>query len=550
MDVVDATFHRHLPWILYELASCCFVSLDLELSGIAISPDKPGGEVQTLQERYVKVKAAAEKYQVLQVGLTICRENLVTGKYILIPYNFNLSPNTFRESEISRDWTFQSRAVEFLLANGFSIDIQCKYGVPYLSREEEKEAIAKATERLTRQTTGKSLNIKESDHESLEFVQAVRQVLTSWLAEGENHNAWVNIPPPTGSLPGMPKILSKMHKMLVHHLIESEYPTLAARSHSSFMTIEPLHPERDKKAQEARLERNKARIQQCVGFRWIVEALVGGNLTGIEDGAFKRTMDTKAVRPRYTPDTPKELSMRVKQRLMEHRPILVGHNIFTDLVYFCRCFFGPLPDTVGEFQIMVHDLFPVIVDTKYLATHDCGSVNPPSSLVEINQDLSHIWNPVIAIDPLHVKYSGQELNHEAGFDSMLTATAFLKLSAMLAGGSFKRNKIKQHQPNGGMKRSQQGRSPVKKSPEDFFAAENVKSLDMIANGWLHTRGSTLEETGSAEVAHKVRNGELIPRLGSDFWNVYSNRLRAFGTKERVVQLGVQEEQEKMMIEFG
>lgn len=193
----------------------------------------------------------------------------------------------------------------------------------------------------------------------------------------------------------MPKTLSKMHKMLVYSLIESEYPALAARSHPSFMTIEPSHPERDKKAQEARLEGKKARIQQHVGFRWIVEALVGGDLTGIEDWTFKRTLDNKAVRPRYTPDTPQELSMRVKQRLVEHRPILVGHNIFTDLVYFCRCFFGPLPDTVEEFQVMVHDLFPVIVDTKYLATHDCGSVNPPSSLVELNEDLSHLWNPKI-----------------------------------------------------------------------------------------------------------------------------------------------------------
>jgi poly(A)-specific ribonuclease len=153
------------------------------------------------------------------------------------------------------------------------------------------------------------------------------------------------------------------------------------------------------------------------------------------------------------------------------------------------------------------------------------------------------------MDPLHVKYSSQELHHEAGFDSMLTATAFLKLSAMLSRGSFDRNKIKQHEQNGGMRRPQQGRSPVERSPRDFFAAENVKSLDMIANGWLHTRGSTLEETGSAEVAHKVRNGELIPRLGSEFWNVYSNRLRAFGTKERMVQLGIQEQKEEMLMEF-
>ena len=75
-------------------------------------------------------------------------------------------------------------AVEFLLRNGFSMDTQCKSGVPYLSREEEKEAIAKATEKSNHQATKKFLEIEESDQESLEFVQAVRQIVDSWLAQG------------------------------------------------------------------------------------------------------------------------------------------------------------------------------------------------------------------------------------------------------------------------------------------------------------------------------------------------------------------------------
>ena len=189
----------------------------------------------------------------------------------------------------------------------------------------------------------------------------------------------------------MPKILTNMHKRLVYNLVESEYPTLAARSHPSFMNIELSRPERDKKDRETQLLGKKTQIQQCVGFRWIVEALVGGDLTWM----FEQIRDTRALGRPYTPDTPEQLAMRVKQRLKEHRPVLVGHNIFTDLVYLCKCFLGPLPDTVEEFQVMVHSLFPIVVDTKYLATHDCGSVNPRSSLVDLNRELSHISNPVI-----------------------------------------------------------------------------------------------------------------------------------------------------------
>lgn len=81
MDMTKEAFRYYLPWILHELTTCCFVSLDLELSGIPFSPGGNDRKTQSLQERYVQTKAAAEKYQVLQVGLTICHEDTKTGVY-------------------------------------------------------------------------------------------------------------------------------------------------------------------------------------------------------------------------------------------------------------------------------------------------------------------------------------------------------------------------------------------------------------------------------------------------------------------------------------
>lgn len=82
MDVNPQNFAYFLPGILHDLAGCCFVALDLEFSGI--NPNSPLPHrthgTQSLQARYTEVKDAAEKYQVVQIGLTVCHEDVETGE--------------------------------------------------------------------------------------------------------------------------------------------------------------------------------------------------------------------------------------------------------------------------------------------------------------------------------------------------------------------------------------------------------------------------------------------------------------------------------------
>jgi hypothetical protein len=77
MDLTSANFASELPWILNEIASSCFVAMDLEMSGIPLSIRQQGHK--PLQKYYEENKAAAEKYQILQVGLTLCREDKESG---------------------------------------------------------------------------------------------------------------------------------------------------------------------------------------------------------------------------------------------------------------------------------------------------------------------------------------------------------------------------------------------------------------------------------------------------------------------------------------
>ena len=61
-----------------------------------------------------------------------------------------------------------------------------KNGVRYLSRDEENQALVKATERRDRTVENRSLlDVKDTDHESIEFMKAVRRLVDNWLALGD-----------------------------------------------------------------------------------------------------------------------------------------------------------------------------------------------------------------------------------------------------------------------------------------------------------------------------------------------------------------------------
>lgn len=86
MDVDRISFQSKLPAMLEAIANAHFVAFDLELSGIQSKqftmPKATGGiheGKQTLQQRYEEMKEAAEKYQVLQVGITCVEENREKG---------------------------------------------------------------------------------------------------------------------------------------------------------------------------------------------------------------------------------------------------------------------------------------------------------------------------------------------------------------------------------------------------------------------------------------------------------------------------------------
>ena len=227
----------------------------------------------------------------------------------------------------------------------------------------------------------------------------------------------------------------------------------------------------DQEREDAQLQRKIAwfenNLERQVGVRWLAEAMcpdvdkvlpkervppfASGNLATLASSTCPVDID----------DEEREAHMirfaELCGTLKEKRTVLVGHNLFLDLIYFYAFFFGPLPDRVEDFQKTVAQLFPLVFDTKYLA--DKINDNSPlykSSLQEIDQELSKLPLPIIGMnwgltlgeslnfDELtfnsetsleHGRYHSGSPFHEAGFDSFTTAKVLIRLSARIEGAA-------------------------------------------------------------------------------------------------------------------
>jgi len=57
---------------------------------------------------------------------------------------------------------------------------------------------------------------------------------------------------------------------------------------------------------------------------------------------------------------------KIFNELVKLRKPVVGHNFMKDLIMLYKQFWGPLPESYATFKRNLHNLFPVVYDTKHL----------------------------------------------------------------------------------------------------------------------------------------------------------------------------------------
>ncbi|KAE9367339.1 CAF1-domain-containing protein [Stipitochalara longipes BDJ] len=436
MDVDQDHFRKELLEILRNIAKANFITFDLEMSGISTRKpgDRPNVGKLTLQDLYEEVRDAAETFQILQLGITCVEEHGEKEYYLARPYNFNVSPKSADgvDLRLERVFSFSSSACDFLAKNKFDFGKIFTHGVPYLSRDEENGCREEYNGRADRNANMKDIIINPSNQSVLDFVRGVRRTISTWLKAPKPKPDFVNISHPDGHIKdGRINALDGYQRRLIHQVVRKEFPALKAisRKDGSFMQITELDLEEEARFQAKKLRQFDSQLCKQKGLRWIFEALVGGDLSGIDpEWLASKTSENPEDQ---LPVVKKQLG-RIIRSLQRKKHVLVGHNLFMDLAFIHKTFIGPLPSNVGHFQQTIHDHFPIVIDTKYLATYNTDAMNPRANLKELLAPFKKSHVPLIVLHEAHTEYGtayGKE--HEAGFDSWMTAELFVKLSAKL-----------------------------------------------------------------------------------------------------------------------
>lgn len=596
MDIQRYNFPSKLLEILEDASQSTCVAFDLELSGVPVRPyGKRDGGKATLQQRYAEIKAAAERYQILQIGLTFVKEDKLNGMYELKPYNINVSPVLTERVDVDRDFSFHTGAVEFLNSVGFNFQAPLAIGVPYLSRDEAALAKSRAEERLTRTNSDYDpLVIKPEETETLAFVERLKKAIDAWLKTGlPDANGLLLLPADLSSGPNKSDELSRNERRIIHQYVRQEYPKLVTFTKRGGIQVSHLDERKEAMFRKTKMKEAHERIYRQTGLRWVIEAIAGQAFRNIDpmifttDDAGSMTVPSFDITARY---------QRCQHLLNGNPRPLIGHNMFLDLVYLYQNFMGQLPDTIDAFAAEIHKLFPVIVDTKYLATHECGDMNPTSSLQELAEELDEREEPEIVLHQKHNKYNELEAHHEAGYDSLLTAKVAIRLSAVLEARQSADNSTTDGQLSAmpEAKRVAESAAGDATNPstdsDDHSAVDGGVSLAAATEAFRNTiiapvkdvvkavtQKSTSDEDGTVaqtsvssgdgasrfatttpfdalRIAYNYTGDDvdpwgardemvqgpaltewvphrLMPRWSSVFWQGYMNRLRVFGTQE-------------------
>lgn len=348
----------------------------------------------------------------------------------------------------------------------------------------------------------------------------------------------------------------------MHHLVETEFPSLTSIGSSDFVRIARFDQKREDRIQREKLGRIKKQLLQHRGFRWVIDALTGADLTELGSDFFKTL---HASNEESDPVVSRQQIMDRLRRRNGCIPI-VGHNLFMDVIYMWQCFYGDLPDRLEDFAQMLHTKFPMLIDTKYIFTHDCGDINPVASLDDIAKAHLKITKPEMstyllsthlspiyilispAIDATLTRYQNTTFPHEAGYDSLLTAQNFIKQAVQLPGTRSastlaSKDTLEKHHEVASVQVTHEGTKIISETMATMQVQNHGlsvrKTLSELAGkntfdvlGEDDSQGEDMT-IGSGVVTTVIDSPELIPSFSSPLWKTYANKLRVFGTQERV-----------------
>ena len=420
-----------------HLKNASWVAIDEEMTGISL----PHGESRRLskddapEDRYPSLKPVPERYAIIQLGICLFEHNSSRStetsdeaSFHVRRYKFTLFPPD--DPRITREITLNPSSIHFLLQNNMDLNLWAQEGIPFCTGEKAEQLIGKFIERHEEvesppgptPTKGRRKVVLTKDDDK-EFHARVMSSLREWL----------DAPIPGAGAPGgegvsflLPRCNSFLRRS-IYEAIERDYPYLVLERHNNdqIRVWRLTSEEKERRNHRLLVEGYNKLIQEKIGaqrvFLALTKACSGQPIANRAEQAILAA-DAKEAMADFTPG-----------RYIANRKIpLVVHNGLMDLLFLMTHFHSPkLPDNWVECKSLVHSHFPVIYDTKIMATDYCSEDNQSS-----RTRLDDIYLKAVASHPHWKKrifnLNGQsqvdEQSHDAAYDAYMTGVAFCALS--------------------------------------------------------------------------------------------------------------------------
>lgn len=407
VDLVD-----NLQEIVKDIEESAFISFDGEFTGLA--SERNIMPFDTSEEYYLKQLKTSAGFILVQLGLSffkVKKDPEGVEKVTCKSYNIFIYPQ-------SKNAVFscQGQSLSFLAANGFDFNKLFTMGISYSNsaeeeklRQEIKEKQALRMDQLKLRASAEEVDTSKRNfipvpENEEEMLGKVREKIQS-IVDGKSIETSFDK-------------LNPFQRKLVYELIEREFFNKVSTSVKTLennrkaLIVESKRSEEEElKIELNRQKEDEVYIAEVVGLRLLL----------------------------------KEISSSKK--------LIVGHNCLLDLMYLMTQCFEDLPADYNEFKLLMHRIFPNIIDTKFVGASEKFKETFPSTILnQLHQRLSE--KPFEKIDvhfenPDHAYSFDSPKEHEAGYDSFLTGYCLLVILKYLKcplSDKFDPNKSKELNP--------------------------------------------------------------------------------------------------------
>ncbi|XP_058464193.1 poly(A)-specific ribonuclease PARN-like isoform X2 [Malaya genurostris] len=385
MDITMKNFKEQLPIIRKTIQEAHFFAIDTEFTGL--TSERNIFPFDTPEEVYLKTIENSSDFVIIQLGLCAFQIDPDDGKVSYKCFNFYCYPkgrlNVFG---------CQGESMRFLAENGFDFNKLFRYGLSFCGEADEERMRTELRERQEQRAAALQEDTQNDENGILNMVPVppAEEKLLADITEGIDN-----------FLKGEEKTYTitncnGFQRKLVYQLIESKYSKLVstssvplANNHKGILIERKRSKEEEQQFQAERVVQENDDLDSIVGLSLVL------------------------------------------QELSKTKKLIIGHNMLLDLLFVIRQFFRPLPHNYLEFKKIVRELFPILLDTKYLCTNAELKVHVNSSV------LGHVFESVQK-EPFQMpqvtsgfeehKYAtDDQRQHEAGYDAYLTGLCFLGL---------------------------------------------------------------------------------------------------------------------------